>query len=60
MSAARELVHRQGVARTTLADIAQAADVPVGNVYYYFRQKTTSSAPSCNRGWIRSNQRSPR
>jgi len=25
--------------RTTLADIAQAADVPVGNIYYYFKTK---------------------
>ena len=24
---------------TTLADIAQAADVPVGNIYYYFKTK---------------------
>ena len=32
-------MYRQGVARTTLADIAQAADVPVGNVYYYFKTK---------------------
>jgi AcrR family transcriptional regulator len=32
-------VYRQGVERTTLADIAQAADVPVGNVYYYFKTK---------------------
>jgi AcrR family transcriptional regulator len=39
VAAARELVHRRGVARTTLADIAQAADVPVGNVYYYFKTK---------------------
>jgi AcrR family transcriptional regulator len=39
VAAARELVYRQGVARTTLADIAQAADVPVGNVYYYFKTK---------------------
>jgi AcrR family transcriptional regulator len=38
-SAASELVYRQGVARTTLADIAEAADVPVGNVYYYFKTK---------------------
>jgi AcrR family transcriptional regulator len=29
----------QGVESTTLADIAQAADVPVGNVYYYFKTK---------------------
>jgi AcrR family transcriptional regulator len=39
VDAARELVYRQGVARTTLADIAAAADVPVGNVYYYFKTK---------------------
>ena len=25
--------------RTTIADIARAADVPVGNVYYYFKTK---------------------
>jgi AcrR family transcriptional regulator len=37
--AARELLHRQGVEATTLADIAAAADVPVGNVYYYFKTK---------------------
>jgi TetR/AcrR family transcriptional regulator, transcriptional repressor for nem operon len=39
LAAARELVYRQGVARTTLADIAAAADVPLGNVYYYFKTK---------------------
>jgi TetR/AcrR family transcriptional regulator, transcriptional repressor for nem operon len=39
IAAACELTHRQGVARTTLADIAEAADVPVGNVYYYFKTK---------------------
>jgi TetR/AcrR family transcriptional regulator, transcriptional repressor for nem operon len=37
--AARLLVHEQGVERTTLADIASAADVPVGNIYYYFKTK---------------------
>jgi AcrR family transcriptional regulator len=37
--AAQELVYRQGVARTTLAHIAEAANVPVGNVYYYFKTK---------------------
>ena len=36
---AREVLHAQGVERTTLADIAQAAEVPVGNVYYYFKTK---------------------
>jgi AcrR family transcriptional regulator len=39
VEAARDLVYRQGVARTTLADIATAADVPLGNVYYYFKTK---------------------
>ncbi|MEV4812971.1 TetR/AcrR family transcriptional regulator [Micromonospora avicenniae] len=39
MVAAAEVVHRQGVERTTIADIARAADVPVGNVYYYFKTK---------------------
>jgi TetR/AcrR family transcriptional repressor of nem operon len=37
--AARQLLHQQGVERTTLADIAHAADVPVGNIYYYFKTK---------------------
>jgi len=37
--AAREVLHRQGVEGTTLADIAAAADVPLGNVYYYFKTK---------------------
>src|SRR5690349_20309649 len=35
----RELIHQQGVEKTTIADIARAADVPVGNVYYYFKTK---------------------
>jgi TetR/AcrR family transcriptional regulator, transcriptional repressor for nem operon len=39
ITAATQLVHARGVERTTLADIAQAADVPAGNVYYYFKTK---------------------
>ncbi|MFF4254052.1 TetR/AcrR family transcriptional regulator [Streptomyces sp. NPDC001663] len=39
MSAAADVVHRQGVERTTIADIARAASVPTGNVYYYFKTK---------------------
>ncbi|RBQ16903.1 TetR/AcrR family transcriptional regulator [Spongiactinospora rosea] len=39
MRAAAEVVHRQGAERTTIADIARVADVPVGNVYYYFKTK---------------------
>jgi AcrR family transcriptional regulator len=33
------MIYRQGVEATTLAEIAEAADVPVGNVYYYFKTK---------------------
>ena len=36
---AREALYAQGVESTTLADIAKVADVPVGNVYYYFKTK---------------------
>ncbi|WP_217510260.1 TetR/AcrR family transcriptional regulator [Streptomyces vilmorinianum] len=38
-AAAAKVLHEQGVEQTTLADIARAADVPVGNVYYYFKTK---------------------
>jgi TetR/AcrR family transcriptional repressor of nem operon len=36
---AMKLAHRNGFRETSLADIAQAAHVPVGNVYYYFKTK---------------------
>src|ERR1700758_1524109 len=36
---ARQTMHEQGVENTTIADIARAAKVPVGNVYYYFKTK---------------------
>jgi len=36
---ARQVIHEQGVEKTTIADIARAADIPVGNVYYYFKTK---------------------
>jgi TetR/AcrR family transcriptional regulator, transcriptional repressor for nem operon len=39
IAAASRLLYEQGVERTTLAEIAQAADVPAGNVYYYFKTK---------------------
>ena len=39
VAAATQLLHQQGIERTTLADIASAADVPAGNVYYYFKTK---------------------
>jgi len=36
---ARVVLHEQGVEGTTIADIAQASEVPVGNVYYHFKTK---------------------
>jgi TetR/AcrR family transcriptional regulator, transcriptional repressor for nem operon len=39
VDAARQLFHQQGIEITTLADIAKVADVPVGNIYYYFKTK---------------------
>ena len=37
--AACQLFYQHGVERTTLAEIAELADVPLGNVYYYFKTK---------------------
>ncbi len=39
ISAAAELVYRQEAQATTPAAIAEAADVPPGNVYYYFKTR---------------------
>src|SRR5215471_17711722 len=39
VESARSLIHEQGVHRTTLADVAERAEVPLGNVYYYFKSK---------------------
>lgn len=39
VASAGDLLHRQGVATTTLAQVADAAEVPAGNVYYYFKTK---------------------
>jgi AcrR family transcriptional regulator len=36
---AARLVHEQGFARTSLADIARESGVPLGNLYYYFKTK---------------------
>jgi AcrR family transcriptional regulator len=36
---AAKLVHEQGFARTSLADIARESGVPLGNLYYYFKTK---------------------
>lgn len=37
--AAAKLAHEHGFGRTSLADIAAEARVPLGNVYYYFKTK---------------------
>src|ERR1700693_6316963 len=39
VEAAARRFYEQGIERTTLADIAEAAGVPLGNVYYYFKTK---------------------
>ena len=36
---AARLTHERGFNRTSLADIADASAVPLGNVYYYFKTK---------------------
>jgi AcrR family transcriptional regulator len=48
VASARRVIHRQGVEKTTIADIARAADVPVGNVYYYFKTKDELVAAAIN------------
>jgi TetR/AcrR family transcriptional regulator, transcriptional repressor for nem operon len=39
INTAMKLGYRHGFRETSLADIAEAAHVPVGNVYYYFKTK---------------------
>ncbi|MER6566065.1 TetR/AcrR family transcriptional regulator [Streptomyces sp. NPDC001093] len=39
VKAAVQVFHEQGVEKTTLGDIARTAEVPLGNVYYYFKTK---------------------
>ena len=39
IQAAVKLTYRHGFAQTALADIAREANVPLGNVYYYFKTK---------------------
>src|SRR6266404_7694875 len=39
LSAAVELGYQNGFGATSLADIAREAEVPLGNVYYYFKTK---------------------
>jgi TetR/AcrR family transcriptional repressor of nem operon len=39
IEAAKSMFYQQGVTRTTLADVAHQAQVPLGNIYYHFRTK---------------------
>src|ERR671922_936850 len=39
VESATALFHEQGVHRTTLAEVAERAEIPLGNVYYYFKTK---------------------
>jgi TetR/AcrR family transcriptional regulator, transcriptional repressor for nem operon len=41
VEAAKLAFYHHGFATTTLADVAALAEVPLGNVYYYFRTKDT-------------------
>ena len=48
----RSLLHQQGFHRTTLAHVASRAEVPLGNVYYYFKTKDAlaEAVIACARG----------
>jgi TetR/AcrR family transcriptional regulator, transcriptional repressor for nem operon len=39
IESATTLLHEQGMQRTTIAEVAERAHVPPGNVYYYFKTK---------------------
>jgi TetR/AcrR family transcriptional repressor of nem operon len=39
IDSAAMLFHHNGLSATSLADIAKHADIPIGNVYYYFKTK---------------------
>jgi len=39
VDAAKALFHDRGYANTSLSDIASLSEVPLGNVYYYFKTK---------------------
>ncbi|HJL00401.1 MAG TPA: TetR/AcrR family transcriptional regulator [Polyangiaceae bacterium LLY-WYZ-15_(1-7)] len=39
VSAARDALYELGLKKTTLAEVARRAEVPLGNVYYYYKSK---------------------
>jgi TetR/AcrR family acrAB operon transcriptional repressor len=49
LDAAENVFHAQGVARTSLADVAQAANVTRGAIYWHFRNKDDLFNAMCER-----------
>lgn len=49
LDAAEDVFHQQGVARTSLADIAQAAGVTRGAIYWHFKNKIDVFDAMCER-----------
>ncbi|HEY4541615.1 MAG TPA: TetR family transcriptional regulator [Noviherbaspirillum sp.] len=49
LDAAEEVFHRQGVAHTSLADVAAAAEVTRGAVYWHFKNKADLFNAMCER-----------
>ena len=39
IDAANQLFYRKGYNRTSFSDVVEEADVPRGNIYYYFKSK---------------------
>lgn len=39
VASAIDCFHQRGIPATSLADVAKSADVPLGNVFYYFKSK---------------------
>jgi len=67
VAGARETIHRQGVEATTIADIAEASDVPVGNGYFKSKDELVAAAidsyaqESRERlSWLEQQHRTPR
>ena len=39
VQAANQLFYRKGFSQTSFSDVVAEADVPRGNIYYYFKSK---------------------
>lgn len=49
IDSAAHLFHVKGMNTTSLADIAKHADIPIGNVYYYFKTKDELAVAALNK-----------